>query len=229
MLALPQKIVLNIQNKYLQRIVSPKTTIMELDRLLGKSSFTSQTMLPGRIATTTNSRGGVKETNFYQTKIKLSQQSLAKLKWWKENLLLGNGTLLKIGMQLIIQTDASNTSWGAVCRGNITEGTWSYQKKTRHINVLELIAVKLVILTFTGVNRLQQSTYKYYSSVLLDKIESSSQSRTATSNQGNMGLSVSRSISNKVDWQSRNDKDSSDRKLNPNIFSQIGKIKEYLK
>ena len=132
-------------------------------------------------------------------------------------------------MQLIIQTDASNTSWGAVCRGNITEGTWSYQKKTRHINVLELIAVKLVILTFTGVNRLQQSTYKYYSSVLLDKIESSSQSRTATSNQGNMGLSVSRSISNKVDWQSRNDKDSSDRKLNPNIFSQIGKIKEYLK
>ena len=58
MLALPQKIVLNIQNKYLQRIVSPKTTIMELDRLLGKSSFTPQTMLPGRIATTTNSRGG---------------------------------------------------------------------------------------------------------------------------------------------------------------------------
>ena len=44
-----------------------------------------------------------------------------------------------------------------------------------------------------------------------------------------MGLSVSRSISSKVDWQSKNDKDSSDRKLNPNIFQQIGKIKEYLK
>ena len=61
MLALLQKKVLNIQNKCLQRLVSPKTTIMELDRLLEKSSFTPQTMLPGRIATTTNSRGeGIK-------------------------------------------------------------------------------------------------------------------------------------------------------------------------
>ena len=54
-----------------------------------------------------------RETNSYQTKIKLSQQSLAELKWWKENLLLQNSKLLKIGMaQLIIQMDASKTSWG---------------------------------------------------------------------------------------------------------------------
>ena len=70
MLALPQKIVLNIQNKCLQRIVLPKTTIVELDRLLGKSSFTPQTMLPGRIATTTNSRGEGNKFLSNQNKIK---------------------------------------------------------------------------------------------------------------------------------------------------------------
>ena len=37
----------------------------------------------------------------------------------------------------------------AVCQVTTTGGTWSYQEKTKH-NVLELIAVKLSILTFTS-------------------------------------------------------------------------------
>ena len=66
---------------------------------------------------------------------------------------------------------------GAVCQGNTTAGTWSYQERTKHINVVELILVKLAILTFTK--------GKSVTSVL----------RTATSSQRNMGLSVSRSSS----------------------------------
>ena len=92
----------------------------------------------------------MRETNSYQTKVKLNQQSLAELKWWKENLFLLNSKPLKIRIpQLIIQTDASKTGWGAVCQGNTTEGIWSYQERSKHINILELIAVKLAILTFT--------------------------------------------------------------------------------
>ena len=63
-----------------------------------------------------------------------------------------------------------------------------------------------------------------------------SQSITATSSLGNMGPSVSQSISVtaeylpnslniQADWQSRNHKDSSDWKLNPKIFPQIVKNK----
>ena len=92
----------------------------------------------------------VRETNSYQTKIKLRQQSLAELKWWKESLLLQNGKPLKMGMpQLIIRKEASKTCWRAVCQRTTTRETWSYQEMTKHINVLELIAVKLAILTFT--------------------------------------------------------------------------------
>ena len=70
--------------------------------------------------------------------------------WWKENLLLQHGKSLKIGMsQLIIQTDGSKTGWAAVFQRTTTGVTWSYQERTKHINVLELIVVKLVILTFT--------------------------------------------------------------------------------
>ena len=41
-LALPREKVLNIQNKCMQLIASPKTAIMELIKLLGKLSFAAQ-------------------------------------------------------------------------------------------------------------------------------------------------------------------------------------------
>ena len=147
-LALPQEKVLDIQNKCIQLIASPKATIMELTKsprktLVHCSGSASRENSVQVLATATNSGS-------YQTKIKLSQQSLAELKWWKENLLLQNGKPPKIRMpQLIIQMDASKAGWGAVCQGTATRGTWSYQERTKHINVLELTAVKLAILTFT--------------------------------------------------------------------------------
>ena len=125
-------------------------------KVLGKISLTAYAMLPCRIQCRYLQQEqiqAVRKTNSYQTKIKLSQQSLAELKWWKENLLLQNGKPLKIGMpQLIIQMDASKAGWGggwAVCQRTTTGETWSYQGRAKHINVLELIAVKLAILTIT--------------------------------------------------------------------------------
>ena len=51
--------------------------------------------------------------------------------------------------QLIIQMDASKAGWGDSLSENDHRGTWSYQERAKHINVPELIAVKLAILTFT--------------------------------------------------------------------------------
>ena len=48
-LALPQEKVLDIQIKWVQLIASPKTTIMQLTKLLGKLSFTGQAVPPARI------------------------------------------------------------------------------------------------------------------------------------------------------------------------------------
>ena len=95
----------------MQLTASTNTTVMELTKPLRKLSFTAQAVLPGRIQCRYLQQQqiqAVRETNSYQTKIKLSQHSLAELKRWKENLLLQNGKPLKIGMpQLLIQTDAS--------------------------------------------------------------------------------------------------------------------------
>ena len=91
MLALPQEKVLDIQNKCAQLIASPKTTIMELTKLLGKPLFSAQAVLPGKIQCSyfhQQQIQAVRETNSYQTKVRLNQQLLAELNWWKENLLL---------------------------------------------------------------------------------------------------------------------------------------------
>ena len=72
-LALPQEKVLYIQNKCKQLIASPKTTIMELTKLLGKLLFTSQAELLERIQCRYLQQQkiqAVRETNSYQTKKK---------------------------------------------------------------------------------------------------------------------------------------------------------------
>ena len=98
-LTLPQEKILDSQNKCMQLIASSKTTIMEVTKLLGKLSFTAQTVLPRRIQCRYLQQQqiqAVRELNSYQTKIKLSQQSLAELRWWKENLLFQNGKPLSM-------------------------------------------------------------------------------------------------------------------------------------
>ena len=47
------------------------------------------------------------------------------------------------------QTDVPKSSWGAFCNGVSTGGKWSEKETNLHINVLESIAAKIAILTFT--------------------------------------------------------------------------------
>ena len=234
---------MDIQNKCMQLIASPKTTIMELTKLLGKLSFTAQAVLPGRIQCKYLQQQqiqAVRETNSYQTKIKLSQHSLAELKWWKVNLLLQNGKPLKIGMpQLIIKIDASKKGWGAVCQGITTGGTWSYHERTKHINVLEHIAVKLAISTFTRGKSVRTIHLQIDNMTALSYLVKMGGTRSPELLQVAKeiwdyllanGIAVTAeylpsSLNIQADWQSRNHKDSSDWKLNPKIFSQIVKIR----
>lgn len=74
-----------------------------------------------------------------------------------KNLELCNGWVLMIQppVQVLMQTDALNKGWGATCNGISICGKWSVQEMRSHINVLELSAIKVAILTFT-----KKSTFK---------------------------------------------------------------------
>ena len=69
-LALPQEEVFDIQNTCMQLIVSPKATIIELIKLLGKPSFISRENSLQVLATTTNSGSETNKFLSNQNKIK---------------------------------------------------------------------------------------------------------------------------------------------------------------
>ena len=72
-----------------------------------------------------------KEKMNYQSVIALNIKSRTELTWWIENLRFYNGrTFSQLNPQVIIQTDASLTGWGAVCYGVQTSGQWSEEERT---------------------------------------------------------------------------------------------------
>ena len=67
-----------------------------------------------------------------------------------ENLRLNNGrSLTQKEPNLVIQTDASKSGLEAFYNGVSPWGKWSEREENLHINVLEIIAAKFAILTFT--------------------------------------------------------------------------------
>ena len=54
-----------------------------------------------------------------------------------------------MNLQMITQTNASLTGWGAVYNGVQISGQWSEDERTLHINMLELLAIELGLFFFT--------------------------------------------------------------------------------
>ena len=48
-----------------------------------------------------------------------------------------------------MQKDASKKGWGAVCQGIRIGSLWSKKEQKYHINLLELLAIKFALLTFS--------------------------------------------------------------------------------
>ena len=158
-LALPLDKVVSIQNQCIQLLKCPNITILEITKLIGKLSFTTQAVVPARLQhrfLQNQQINCLKQTHSYQSVVVLNKESLGELKWWKENLFLQNGKPLSVKEpEIVIQTDASKQGWGAACQETSTRGSWSASEKMKHINVLELIAVKLAIQTFTKLRKVK--------------------------------------------------------------------------
>ena len=81
--------------------------------------------------------------------ITLNAMAKEELASWIKNLELSNGrAIIQPPSQILMQTDASKTGWGAVYQGIRTRGLWSKKDREYHINLLELLAIKFAFLTF---------------------------------------------------------------------------------
>ena len=76
----------------------------------------------------------------------LSHDSLEEIHWWCANILTASRRIFHNSPDVVVYTDASQMGWGAqIEHGNNTSGIWSKSESSRHINYLELLAVKLAL------------------------------------------------------------------------------------
>ena len=76
----------------------------------------------------------------------LSHDSLQEIHWWSANILTASRRIFHSSPDVVVYTDASQMGWGAhIEHGNSTSGIWSKSESSRHINYLELLAVKLAL------------------------------------------------------------------------------------
>lgn len=151
-LSLPQEKVDKIISQCKSLLSVPKVSVRELMKLIGRLSSTAIAVLPAPLQYRAMQRQQIQELSSsrnYDSLIILTKEVKNELNWWCLNLQLSNGRLLvSPPPQLILSSDASLQGWGAYCNGQRTGGQWSAREKELHINVLELKAAKLAILSF---------------------------------------------------------------------------------
>ena len=85
----------------------------------------------------------------YNQILPLGTEAQEELRWWQHHLTQWNGkTTIRKSVQIVIQSDASLSGWGAVCNGVSTGGSWTPQEQLLHINCLELLAADLALKSF---------------------------------------------------------------------------------
>ena len=84
----------------------------------------------------------------FEAKMKLSDYSLTDLEWWIQNINTAQRKIIHGHPVVVIFTDASKKGWGAkIENGEGTGGLWSKNESAKHINSLELLAVKFSLMS----------------------------------------------------------------------------------
>lgn len=128
-------------------------TAIVISRLLGKLNHAAQAIPPAPLFYRSLQNCLQKALDHgsqnYDHPCHLTMEAREELLWWVNHLTEWNGRhLLSQEPDLIIETDASTTGWGATCQNVRTGGPWSPKEQAMHINCLELLAAFLAVKSF---------------------------------------------------------------------------------
>jgi hypothetical protein len=146
---LSEEKVQKIQSMSKDLLTRDRITVRELSKLIGTLNSTIAAILPAplhyRQLQILRSQA-LRRTVSYETTVTVTAACKTEARWWLANLEEMNGRQIRIpAPDVILETDASKTGWGATCRGQNIKGFWTAEERTEHINALELRAVLLAI------------------------------------------------------------------------------------
>lgn len=81
----------------------------------------------------------------YDSEMVVTDRMRNDLNWWIHNIHSQYRQISHGNPQVKIQTDASSFGWGYVFEKNKVGGSWLEHERSFHINVLELLAIKIAI------------------------------------------------------------------------------------
>ena len=243
-ISLPEEKITNIKNKCTQISKYPKTTLRKLTKFIGTLTSTSQAILPAPIKYRNLQQcqiRAVKKRLSMESYIWIDKKALEEIKWWMENIDLHNGKAIKIQTpDMIITSDAATTGgWGAQCQRIRTGGLWTTQElKNTDINILEMRAAMLAIQTFTKGKKDLAVHLKSDNTTTLSYLAKMGGTKNLTilgltqeiweyllTNRISLTVEyIPGKMNTEADWESRNHYDSSEWKLDPQIFQQLCKI-----
>ncbi|XP_074643979.1 uncharacterized protein LOC141900830 [Tubulanus polymorphus] len=152
MLKLPGGKIMKIREQCQQMLNCQTVTVRDPAKLIGKLTATVSAILPAPLDYRNLQmlkRAGLGVGNqSYETEVTLTTEGREDLLWWIQEIQNHNGkSVISPDPDLTITTDASHLGGGAVVEGTglVTQGLWSPQEASKHINVLELMVVQLAL------------------------------------------------------------------------------------
>ena len=155
-LYLPRQKIIKIQKACKDLLKQEIVTVRMMAQVIGQLVAASRAVFPAplhyRQMQMTQISALLKNQKQYGTEMTLTSGCKQELRWWIENLDDWNGKSFALNIPsnaLVIESDASNKGWGAVCEGVTTQGMWTEEEKRMHINEKELLAASLATQAFT--------------------------------------------------------------------------------
>ena len=148
--------VKQIKEKCKRALESNQMTLRELAHIVGVLVATHLAVLPAPLhyrALQLQKNEGIL-LHSYDMIVTLNVQSRKDLQWWIDHLSQENGRPIhQSAPDIVIESDASNTGWGACCRGLRMRGQWSKEESCLHINCKEMLAAFLALQSFVKGSR----------------------------------------------------------------------------
>ena len=130
----------------------PMVSVQEMAHLIGMMVATKLAVLPAQLycrALQMQKIEGLRRHHSYLSQLALNAQSQKELNWWIDNLKQWSSRTIHCSKpEVIIESDASDSGWGAICGSQRTGGQWSAMETSLHINAKELLAAFLALQTF---------------------------------------------------------------------------------
>ena len=77
----------------------------------------------------------------FEKKMFLAKEERDEILWWMKAIGQSYKPIRQTEPDLVLETDASNSGWGAVCNHETAGGLWSQEEQQFHINYLEMLAI----------------------------------------------------------------------------------------